>query len=215
MTELPLRGVLVRALKCLPAAHVADRLLDDGDDNELVEYADAIDRGDVDGDDDDDDRGAGDDKAFRNLRLWIDRVVAALDEDGDLDAAPPSSAKVFVGTIHQSKGREYDYVLVCRLNNDVLPHESALKAPGTEALEEERRVAYVAFSRAKTEMVVTYAEREGSQTLTPSMFLSDIPRHCKDARHVDDAADCRKPEALSSRGNGPREPPRKAPRCDS
>ena len=216
VAELPLRGVLTRCLAYLPSANIADRLLED-EDNELVEYADAIDRGAV----VDDDGGAAaapregrraspsEEERFANLRLWIDRVVAALDEDGDLDQAP-SAGRVFVGTIHQSKGREYDYVLVCRVNNDVLPHEVALKAKDPEPLEEERRVAYVAFSRAKAEMVVTYAERCGSQGLTPSMFLGDVPKHCVERRHVDDVAEYDAKPPLADR-NSPA-PPRKAPR---
>jgi len=80
--------------------------------------------------------------------------------------------------------------VLARANNDVLPHEAALKARDDEPLEEERRVAYVAFSRAQDAMVVTYADvDEDRRRLEPSCFLDALPARVRHKVHVEDAAD--------------------------
>ena len=122
--ELPLRGLLARALDAIPRAKVRDNYRDDGDENELVAFAAAVDRGavaaDADGADDAARAETGGDARAANLRLFLDRATAALDEDADL-AAAPDGGRVWLGTIHQAKGREFPFVVLARANNDVLP----------------------------------------------------------------------------------------------
>jgi DNA helicase-2/ATP-dependent DNA helicase PcrA len=63
----------------------------------------------------------------------------------------PSKADVPVKilTVHRAKGREFDVVYLCGFNDDLIPHKRA------EDIEEERRIAYVAISRAKDELVIS------------------------------------------------------------
>lgn len=79
----------------------------------------------------------------------------------DAMATKPSreSAPVKMLTVHRAKGQEYDVVYVCGFNDDILPHKRA------EDVEEERRIAYVAVSRAKDELVIS------SYGNNPSRFL--------------------------------------------
>lgn len=61
-------------------------------------------------------------------------------------------------TVHTAKGLEFPIVFVVRLNQGVFPNNRALMDDGFKALEEERRLAYVAMTRAKERLYLTYAE---------------------------------------------------------
>ncbi|MBO6047319.1 MAG: UvrD-helicase domain-containing protein [Erysipelotrichaceae bacterium] len=52
-------------------------------------------------------------------------------------------------SIHMAKGLEFNYVFVCGLSEDIFPNSRVLEEGGDDGLEEERRLAYVAFTRAK------------------------------------------------------------------
>lgn len=58
-------------------------------------------------------------------------------------------------TVHMAKGLEYDYVFVAGLNDGVFPNQRAVLEGGEKSLEEERRLCYVAFTRAKKRLYVT------------------------------------------------------------
>ncbi|MCO4760438.1 MAG: UvrD-helicase domain-containing protein [Myxococcales bacterium] len=85
-------------------------------------------------------------------------------------------------TMHAAKGLEYDVTFVCGLEDGLMPHGR----PGTELrdTEEERRLLYVAMTRARKKMHLSYARlrwRFGEQQLqTPSPFLTAIPRDLLD-----------------------------------
>ena len=85
---------------------------------------------------------------------------------------PVADGKVKLMTIHAAKGLEFPYVFLCALNEDVFPS----KKTGTlEAMEEERRLAFVAVTRAEQALYLSEAEGrtfEGTQRY-PSRFLFD------------------------------------------
>lgn len=85
----------------------------------------------------------------------IDAILRHYEED--------DRHKVRVGTIHAAKGLEWDTVYVPGLNDELLPHKSATD------IEEERRLAYVALTRARKNLILT-----GHRQLPPSQFLSEI-----------------------------------------
>lgn len=78
-------------------------------------------------------------------------------------------------TIHSSKGLEFDDVFVIGWETGILP---AARSVSREALQEERRLAYVAVTRAKKKLFLTYANLRNlwgqSKSSTPSIFLSSI-----------------------------------------
>ena len=79
-------------------------------------------------------------------------------------------------TIHASKGLEFDAVFIPGMIEGVFPSVKAIKE---NTLEEERRVAYVAFTRAKERLFLTYSlDRSlvNAQFFGPSRFLSNLPR---------------------------------------
>ena len=79
-------------------------------------------------------------------------------------------------TVHTAKGLEFPIVFVVRLNDSVFPHIRSVTESGFMGLEEERRLAYVAFTRAQKKLYLTYAGGFSyvvSSSLTPSQFLKE------------------------------------------
>ena len=75
-------------------------------------------------------------------------------------------------TIHAAKGLEYDYVFLPNLVVGYFPHAKALSI---DAIEEERRLAYVAITRAKKYLLVSYAKLHRQQFISsPSRFIKEI-----------------------------------------
>lgn len=83
-------------------------------------------------------------------------------------------------TVHQSKGLEFPYVFVCGLSEGVFPSHRALRERKIKALEEERRLMYVAITRAEKGLYLTEGEGFNFQTRTdkyPSRFLTEIKKN--------------------------------------
>ena len=79
-------------------------------------------------------------------------------------------------TVHTAKGLEFNYVFVIGLNDGVFPNQRAINERDKEGLEEERRLAYVAFTRAKKKLYVTLNRDYSyvsSSTNTPSRFIKE------------------------------------------
>ena len=96
---------------------------------------------------------------------------------------PVAEGKVKFMTIHAAKGLEFPYVFLCALNEDVFPSK---KVNTLEQMEEERRLAFVAVTRAEKGLYLSDAEGrtfEGTQRY-PSRFLFDIGEELLD---VEDA----------------------------
>jgi DNA helicase II / ATP-dependent DNA helicase PcrA len=82
-------------------------------------------------------------------------------------------------TLHAAKGLEYPVVFLVGMDEGSLPHARSVDKP--EQLEEERRLAYVGFTRAMRRLYLVRAYRRSyfgeSQVTEPSRFLEDIPLH--------------------------------------
>ena len=85
----------------------------------------------------------------------------------------PNVGAVTLTTVHSAKGREWPVVFLVGLTEGAFPISYALS---DEAIEEERRLFYVAITRAQKELYLTLAERskEGSAPRTPSRFVSAL-----------------------------------------
>ena len=82
--------------------------------------------------------------------------------------------RVTVSTIHRAKGTEATLVILLGCEERLLPSWQSLGSPDPEALCEERRLFYVAATRAKDRLVITHAGvRGGRDTGGPSRFLSE------------------------------------------
>lgn len=96
-------------------------------------------------------------------------LVSAQDEivDGDF---------VNMMTVHTAKGLEFPIVFVVRFNENVFPHVRAVLESGYQGLEEERRLAYVAFTRAMKKLYITYSsgyDYVSNGNLLPSRFIKE------------------------------------------
>ena len=74
-------------------------------------------------------------------------------------------------TFHASKGLEFRRVYLIDLNEGLVPHR---RAKTKEEIEEERRVLYVAMTRAKEELYLLYTEKRGGRDIPPSRFLREL-----------------------------------------
>lgn len=111
----------------------------------------------------------------------VERLVeeATLMSDQDNmqnDQSPVKGVKLM--TVHASKGLEFNTVFVTGLEHGLFPHERGERLTGADA-EEERRLMYVAITRAREKLYLTYASIRtiyGMRDIRlPSEFLSDIP----------------------------------------
>ncbi len=106
------------------------------------------------------------------LELFLQELALKSDADSRTD----EEGLVTLMTLHNAKGLEYPTVFVAGCEEGVFPHQRALDEGG---LEEERRLFYVAVTRAMRELYFTYARRRsvfGAQTYgSSSRFLDEIP----------------------------------------
>ena len=101
---------------------------------------------------------------------------AALQSDQDELKAPEEQDAVRLMTVHSAKGLEFPYVFICGLEQGLFPHER-LDDTGIDH-EEERRLFYVALTRAEKKVYLTYAHMRTiygqSRVNVPSTFINDI-----------------------------------------
>lgn len=113
------------------------------------------------------------------LGLFMEDVALLTNEDRNKEDEQDHN-KVLLMTIHSAKGLEFNYVYIAGLEENLFPSQMALTS--REELEEERRLFYVAVTRAKKQAVLSYAisrYRYGSpQSNEPSRFLEEIPSEC-------------------------------------
>lgn len=82
------------------------------------------------------------------------------------------TSNVILSTIHGVKGLEYDYVYIIGMNQGILP--SKFNIDDQHGLEEERRLCYVAITRAKLELTLTSYEADKFGYYPPSQFLEEL-----------------------------------------
>ncbi len=93
--------------------------------------------------------------------------------------------KVVLSTVHQAKGLEWENVFIINLSSGAFPSDRSLSE--TQGLEEERRLFYVAITRAKKNLFLTYpmvGGGWGDSLSGPSMFLSEIDSELLDDKSL-------------------------------
>jgi DNA helicase-2/ATP-dependent DNA helicase PcrA len=107
-----------------------------------------------------------------SLRGFLDRLALVADAD-EVGARPG----VTLMTIHCAKGLEYPVVFLAGLEENLFPHAMSTQDP--QDLEEERRLCYVAMTRAKERLILShsrYRRTQGVQLVArPSRFLDEVP----------------------------------------
>jgi len=110
----------------------------------------------------------------QSLFEYLNRITLTSKDNQDED----QKGKINLMTMHASKGLEFDTVFLAGIEDHIIPHARALEE-NPEAIEEERRLFYVAITRARHELFISSCEtrkrnRENAPSL-PSRFLSEIP----------------------------------------
>ena len=117
---------------------------------------------------------------YETLGGFLEHVSLVMDNDSGNDGA-----KVTIMTIHAAKGLEYDTVFLVGWEEGLFPSQRAIDEGGTKSLEEERRLAYVAITRARRRCVVIHAANRriyGQWTSSiPSRFVGELPPEHVDA----------------------------------
>lgn len=111
---------------------------------------------------------------YDTLGAFLEHVSLVMDNDAGDDGA-----KVTIMTIHAAKGLEFDTVFLAGWEEGLFPSQRALDEGGTKSLEEERRLAYVAITRARRRCVILHAANRriyGQWTSSiPSRFVGELP----------------------------------------
>ena len=86
--------------------------------------------------------------------------------------------KVSLMTVHSVKGLEYDYVFIIGMEEGIFPHYNSIMEGTNEAIEEERRLCYVAITRAKKKLWIINTKKRmlygQTQVNAPSRFIDEI-----------------------------------------
>ncbi len=140
------------------------------------------------------------------LEEWLENVMLMTDMDNESE---DDKNRVTLMTVHSSKGLEYDYVYIVGVEENLFPSQRAVESGD---IEEERRLFYVAITRAKVAAMISYAETRfkwGSMEFSrPSCFLREIePKYLDVVDSEGDAAELSSPSqrsfgSASQRGGG-------------
>ena len=111
---------------------------------------------------------------YDTLGAFLEHVSLVMDND-----AARGEPKVTIMTIHAAKGLEFPLVFLVGWEEGVFPSQRALDEGGLASLEEERRLAYVAITRARTKATILHAANRriyGQWTSSiPSRFVAELP----------------------------------------
>ena len=107
-------------------------------------------------------------KTFNEWFAYIDEYGTKLRESY---AAMDKQNAVILTTMHSSKGLEYPVVYIIDANEEITPHKKAVFVP---EIEEERRMFYVAMTRAKRRLNIYYARKRNNKEIEVSRFVKEI-----------------------------------------
>lgn len=119
----------------------------------------------------------GDTDSYPSIEEFLEHVSLVMDNDSAMD-----TNKVMLITLHSAKGLEFKVVFLPGWEESLFPHQRSLDEGGPNALEEERRLAYVAITRARQKLYITMASSRRIygewKNNPPSRFLNEIPSSC-------------------------------------
>jgi len=111
---------------------------------------------------------------YETLGAFLEHVSLVMDNDAAAD-----EQKVTIMTIHAAKGLEFDRTFLVGWEEGVFPSQRSLDEGGLKSLEEERRLAYVAITRARRRCTILHAANRriyGQWTSSiPSRFIAELP----------------------------------------
>ena len=129
-----------------------------------------------------------------DLALY-DEVFSGRDKDDG-----GAEERIVLSTVHQAKGLEWDTVFIIHLADNAFPHRRAMAEEG--GVEEERRLFYVAVTRARRKLFLTYPVMLGTDTLMlnqPSLFLEELSPYLTERVELREARNVQRHDTRSFR----------------
>ncbi len=125
---------------------------------------------------------------IENINEFIESLKEFNDIDGFLEhvslvmenLSNTSDQTITLMTMHAAKGLEFDYIFLAGWEEGVFPSQRSIEESGNKGLEEERRLAYVALTRARKKIYITYVNQNRYSYAShdynlPSRFISELP----------------------------------------
>lgn len=111
-----------------------------------------------------------------NLNSYDDFLQRLKDIKEKLKDANKSSSNISISTIHSAKGLEYDHVFLLDLVDGEFPQKNILNAMDSSLLEEERRLFYVAMTRAKKTLTLFTIKTRNEKEVDTSIFYEELKK---------------------------------------
>lgn len=110
-------------------------------------------------------------KGYGTIKEWFEHIESYGKMLKEQNKKNGEKEGVNLMTMHAAKGLEFDTVFVIETNEGSCPYK---KATADEEIEEERRLFYVAMTRAKRKLVISYVKEKNGKDLLPSRFVSEL-----------------------------------------
>jgi len=119
-------------------------------------------------------------RGFENTQEFLDQLalLSGLETEGELRPGDQENQAVNLSSVHQAKGLEWRVVFVIWMTEGMFPSSRSLES--RDAIEEERRLFYVAVTRARDELYLNWPKKRlnagyGELAQMPSRFLKELP----------------------------------------
>ena len=110
-------------------------------------------------------------KGYGTIKEWFEHIESYGKMLKEQNKKNGEKEGVNLMTMHAAKGLEFDTVFVIEANEGSCPYK---KATANEEIEEDRRLFYVAMTRAKRKLVISYVKEKNGKDLLPSRFVSEL-----------------------------------------
>ncbi|MBI29283.1 MAG: DNA helicase II [Alphaproteobacteria bacterium MarineAlpha5_Bin11] len=115
-------------------------------------------------------------KEFQNLGSFLEHISLVSENENS-----SKDNKINLMTIHSAKGLEFDHVFLIGWEEGVFPSKRSIEERGKEGLEEERRLAYVAITRARKTVSISFVNQNRYSYAShdfnrPSRFINELPK---------------------------------------
>ena len=119
-------------------------------------------------------------KDFENLEGFLEHVSLVME-----NISNTSEENITLMTMHAAKGLEFDNIFLAGWEEGVFPSLRSIEETGNKGLEEERRLAYVALTRARKKIFITYVNQNRYSYAShdynlPSRFIDELPKEIVD-----------------------------------